>query len=273
MNIRELVQRRGIDSFTPEDFKFVTSKLAADPDRLILVGGQAIAVWGIVFDVPSPLGPTQTLTEDADWLGSKLDAKWLSERLGRPSDVDLQLAGDFESTPSSALILLLRDGTRVVLMDFLRAIAGLDAENIEKLAVPIEFNGGILKVMHPLLCLESRFANLEIIESKRKGNGPNQAVWMIDITRAYLREMIKSMEDPQQIAKAIRQIAELAEFKSSGKYCFLEFGLDALQAIPPEAVTYAGEGFAKNEWPRVVARIEAKREHWLQTRRKRSQGQ
>jgi hypothetical protein len=83
MILRELLKKQGLDSFTVEDFKFVTSKIAEDPDRLILVGGQAIAVWGIIFDVPSPQAH-QTLTEDADWLGGKLDAKWLSSRLARP---------------------------------------------------------------------------------------------------------------------------------------------------------------------------------------------
>lgn len=268
MSIRELIRRHGIDSFTLEDFKFVTSKLAADPNRLILVGGQAIAVWGIVFDVPSPIGPHQSLTEDADWLGGKLDARWLSERLGSPSEVDLQFAGDFDATPSSAIVYLLRDGRRVLMMDFLRAIAGLEIADIVKLAVTIEFNGGVLQVMHPLLCLESRFANLQIIEAKRRGNGPLQAQWMINITRTYLLQMISSGESPKEVASAIRQIAILTEFRS-GKYCFLEFQLDALTAIPDEAISYAGVGFSTMEWPRRAARIQAKREGWLRARQQR----
>lgn len=117
MRLRDLVKQQGIASFTADDFHFVTSKLSEDPGRLILVGGQAIAVWGVLLDVASPLGPQHTLTEDTDWLGGKLDAKWLCERLGPPSDVDLQFAGDFDSTPSSALAYLKR-GNRVLMMDF-----------------------------------------------------------------------------------------------------------------------------------------------------------
>lgn len=123
MRLRDLVKQQGIAGFTADDFHFVTSKLSEDPGRLILVGGQAIAVWGILLDVPSPLGEQHTLTEDADWLGGKLDAKWLCERLGSPSDVDLQFAADFDASPSSALAYLKR-GNRVVMMDSCARLLG-----------------------------------------------------------------------------------------------------------------------------------------------------
>lgn len=117
--------------------------------------------------------------------------------------------------------------------------------------------------MHPLLCLESRFANLEVIPAKRKGNGPLQALWMIDITRALLREWVDRKQDPKQVAKAIRQIAELAEFKSSGRFCLLNFHLNALDAIPDEAVVYAGAGFHNIEWPTRLRRIQEKQKNWM----------
>ncbi len=266
MRVRDLVRQQGIASFTADDFRFVTSKISEDPGRLILVGGQAVAVWGILFDTPSPLGEQQTLTEDADWLGDKLDAKWLCDRLGSPSDVDLQFAGDFDSTPSSALAFL-RRGNRVVMMDFLRAIVGPEKAEIEDLAVEVVLQESSFLVMHPLLCLESRFANLEAIPSKRRGNGPLQAVWMINITRAFLLSQVAQGQDPKQVAKAIKRIAELAEFKRAGRYCFLNFQLDPLQAIPDEAVTYAGDGFANHEWPRLHERILGKQQRWLEHHR------
>lgn len=116
--------------------------------------------------------------------------------------------------------------------------------------------------MHPLLCLESRFANLEVIPAKRKGNGPLQALWMINITRALLRDWVQQKQDPKQVTKAIRQIAELAEFKSSGRFCLLNFQLNALDAIPNEAVVYAGAGFSNIEWPMLLKRIQEKQKKW-----------
>jgi hypothetical protein len=114
MRISELVAKQGIAKFTPEDFQFVTKRIATDPDRLILVGGQAVEVWSVLFDVPSPLGNGVALTEDADWLGSKLDAKWLCDLLEQEAKVELQFASDFDATPSSAIAYVQR-GRRILL--------------------------------------------------------------------------------------------------------------------------------------------------------------
>lgn len=202
------------------------------------------------------------MTEDADWLGGKRDAQWLCDRLGSPANVELQLAKDFEGTPSSAMAYL-RRGDRVLLMDFLRTIVGPSTKDIEDLAVEVQLRETSFAVMHPLLCLESRLANLEVIPGKRRGNGPDQAKWMIDITRAFLLNWVSTCQPPKQVAKAIKKIAELAEFKSAGRYCYLNFGLNALDAIPEEAVTYAGKGFSEQEWPRLRARIVGKQARWL----------
>ena len=230
------------------------------------MGGQAVSVWGILFDIPSPLGAQQTLTEDADWLGGKLDAKWLCDRLGSSSDVDLQFAGDFDSTPSSALAFL-RRGHRVLMMDFLRAIVGPDTSEIQRLAVEVVLKEFRFLVMHPLLCLESRFANLEALPSKRRGNGPLQAAWMINITRAFLRDQVAQGLEPKQVAKAIKRIVELAEFKKEGRYCLVHFDLNAMDAIPDEAIAHAGEGFASHEWPRLRERILSKQQRWIEHHR------
>lgn len=252
---------RRIDKFTPDDFLFVTKKVSTDPGRLILVGGQALEVWSVIFDVPSPLGQGIALTEDADWLGGKLDAKWLCDQLSGGAEVDLYFADDFAATPSSAIAYVKR-GQRVLLLDFLRTIVGPSVEEVRRLAVRLELNGCTLDVLHPLLCLHSRLANLEVLEPKRIGNGPAQARWMIEIVKVFLQSMVEQGQAPDEVAKACRFVAELVEYKA-GKYCFLEFSIDALQAIPDEAVAFAGAGFAKMEWPRVLNRIAQKRAEWL----------
>ncbi|MBF5006849.1 hypothetical protein [Diaphorobacter caeni] len=260
---------RRIDKFTPDDFQFVTKKVSTDPDRLILVGGQALEVWSVIFDIPSPLGQGIALTEDADWLGGKLDAKWLCDQLSGGAEVDLYFADDFDATPSSAIAYVKR-GQRVLLMDFLRTIVGPSVEEVRRLAVRLNLDGCTMDVLHPLLCLHSRLANLEVLEPKRIGNGPAQALWMVDIARAYLLSMVERREPPDEVAETCRFIAELAEYKA-GKFCFLEFSIDALRSIPDEAVAYAGNGFATQEWPRIVNRIEIKRAKWLAHRARTAQ--
>jgi len=41
--------------FSPSDFYYVLDKTSRSPERLILVGGQALEVWGVVLDVKPPL--------------------------------------------------------------------------------------------------------------------------------------------------------------------------------------------------------------------------
>lgn len=261
MRLSDLVARQGINSFTADDFNFVTSKVSDQPNRLILVGGQAIEVWGVLLDVPSPLGDRQPLTEDADWLGGKLDARWLCDRLGAPADVQLQFAGDHDSTPSAA-IAYLRRGGRILMMDFLRMIVGPSVDAIRRLAVQVEVDGGhVICVMHPLLCLESRFSNLEIIPAKRSGNGPMQAEWALSIATAYLRRMVSEGMDPDQVVKACRQIERLA-MSSAGKYCYINYQLNPMACIPGDVIDYVGGMFQSRDWPLRLERSVNRMARW-----------
>ena len=77
-------------------------------------------------------------------------------------------------------------------MDFLRTISGPSNEQVRKLAVPVQVGGISLNVLHTLLCLESRLANVAVIPGKRVGNGIMQSVWAVNIAKAYLLQILKS---------------------------------------------------------------------------------
>lgn len=265
MRLSAHVSRHGIDSFTREDLLLVTSKVSLDPNRLVLVGGQALETWGVFFDVLAPTGDRHPLTEDADWLGDAADATWLCGLLGRDS-TELQIAKIDDQGPSSAIAFLRTQDGRVLMMDFLHSVIGLQEKEIRELAIPVKVDGGEMHVLHPLLCLASRLANLELLPSKRQGNGPMQAQWAIDIVRAYLAlAYTKSLEEgsPRQVIRAAHRVAEMAEYKS-GRYCYLTYGLDPLSAVTPELVKAVNGRFATDDWPATVARINSKRERWLE---------
>lgn len=258
MRLSAYVNQHGIDSFTREDFLFVGQKLAHDPSRLILVGGQALEVWGVLLDVLAPTGDQFPLTADTDWLGSKRDAQWLCGLLGQ--GVELHLAADFDSTPSSAYAYLQRPDGRVLLMDFLRAIVGPSNEEVQKLAVPIAVNGITLNVLHPLLCLESRLANIAVIPEKRTGNGVMQAKWAIEIGSAYLMKIVAS-GDLRQTNKACHRIATIAQSQHA-RYCLLNYGLDPMLAVTDKIIDAIGGRFKTDDWPHTRAMVEKKRSRW-----------
>ena len=258
MRLSAGVNQHGIDSFTREDFLFVGQKLTHDPSRLILVGGQALEVWGVIFDVLAPTGNKHPLTADTDWLGSKRDAQWLCDQLG--PDVELHLATDFATTASTAVAFLKRPDGRVLMMDFLRTIVGPTNETVQRLSVPIKVNGITLNVLHPLLCLESRLGNIAIIAAKRNGNGVMQAKWAINIATAYLLK-IASDGDLKQANKACHSIAYTAQSKHA-RYCFVHYSLDPMLAVSAQVVNAIGGRFASEDWPRTQAMIDKKRARW-----------
>ena len=179
MRLSEIVAKRGIDAFRFDDFLFVGKQLSQDPSRLILVGGQAIETWGHVFHVLPPTGDHAPLTEDTDFFGSKKDAQWLCNLLGKDS-TELILAKDFDPSANTAMAYILTSDGRILLIDFLKTLIGLDNEIIKATAVPIDVAGVRLNVLHPLLCLKSRLSNLEHLSVKRNTNGVMQAHWSID---------------------------------------------------------------------------------------------
>nr|WP_316643865.1 hypothetical protein [uncultured Roseateles sp.] len=264
MRLSAYVRKHGIAAFNADDFDFVGSKLSLDPSRLILVGGQAIEVWGMYFDVLAPTGDKHPLTEDADWLGSQSDAKWLCGQLGYDT-TELQLPSGDDHGPSTGLAFLERPDGRVLMMDFLRCIVGPSNEEVRRLAVPITVRGSVISVLHPLLCLKSRLANIALLPAKRRGNGPLQAEWSINIVAAYLARM-QVNNAGKQLTRACHFVAESAEYKYA-RYCFLEFGIDPLKAVTDDLVTAIGGQFSTSDWPRTVARIEAKRAKWIARRR------
>lgn len=238
MRLSQYVHEKGFDAFNADDFRFVGSKLSVDPDRLILVGGQAIETWGLYFDVLPPTGDRHPLTEDADFYGGKDDAKWLCAQLGK-ADTELILNKDFDPSPNTAIAYVRRPDGRVLLLDFLRTVVGLTPAQIKELAVPVNVGDIRFSVLHPLLCLESRLANLEKLPWKRNTNGVMQTTWSIGIVRAYLLRMRGEGASDRDIIKACHHVAEASEYRS-GPYCFHNFGIDPLKAVSQEVLDQVG---------------------------------
>jgi hypothetical protein len=259
--------------FLPGDFYYVVEKTSRSPERLILVGGQALEVWGVVLDVKPPSAVEvdeqnfHALTVDADWLGQKADAQWLADLLGRDhTELSIPAVGD--PTPSTAVLYLERNG-RVMLMDFLAGVTGIQNAELLKYAAEVDVampDGRTvpLRVLDPVHCLLSRMANLKAYASKRAGNGLLQAQWAIDILRAYLRYMVACGAPEDTMRKQCHRVAEIAEYGSkAAAFCFTRYQIDPLLTVDADVVAAGGTGFAEKDWPVTVARIRRKQSDWL----------
>lgn len=105
-------------------------------------------------------------------------------------ETELVVAKDFDPSPNSAIAYLKRPDGRILLIDFLHGIVGVSNQEICKTAVRVTVAGCELQVLHPLLCLKSRLANLESLSTKRNTNGIMQAQWAINIVHAYLLNLL-----------------------------------------------------------------------------------
>lgn len=257
MRLSQIALDRGIDAFKFDDFLFVGKQLSQDPKRLILVGGQALETWGHLFKVLPPTGQFEPLTEDTDFLGDRKDAQWLCKLLGK--DVtELHIAKNFDTSPNTAIAYLERPDGRILLIDFLRGIIGVDDKEIQRTAVQVTVAGMALNVLHPVLCLKSRLANLEKLPVKRNANGIMQAHWAVDIVGAWLRHIVSEGYEQRELIKACHSVAELAEF-GSGPYCYQNHDIDPLGAVTEGIVESIGGRFVTEDWRRKLERIKQKR--------------
>lgn len=272
---------RGLDSYRPTDFYYVLDKSSREPERLVLVGGQALEVWGTLLNVPAPVAEEKqgnyyhALTIDADWLGRREDAEWLAELLG-VERTQLCIPDPGDPTANTAVLYLERD-SRIMLMDFLATVTGLDNDDIKKFApdVVITSDSGQqlnLRVLDPIHCLQSRMSNLRVYPKKREGNGPGQAVWAVALVRAYLLYLVNNGASDKTIRGQCHRVAEMAEYGvKAAEYCFVNYHIDPLQSIVDEVIAAGGRQFQETDWPNRTSRIRAKQLHWLDKARRLAQ--
>lgn len=185
------------------------------------------------------------------------------------SHTELCIPSADDPTPSTAALYLERNG-RVMLMDFLANVTGIETAELLKYAAEVDVDmpdgrSVPLRVLDPVHCLLSRMANLRAYASKRQGNGVLQAQWALAVLRAYLRHMVQSGATEDVMRAQCHRVAELAEYGSkAAEFCFTQYQLDPLGSVDAEVVAAGGVKFAKTDWPRTVKRIRRKQTHWLQ---------
>jgi len=71
----------GYDWFQPSDLPALFQALQKASRPAILVGGQSLTFWVDYFNIPVPKGKTPYLTQDADVLATKHDARIFATEL------------------------------------------------------------------------------------------------------------------------------------------------------------------------------------------------
>lgn len=213
-------------------------------ENIVLVGGQAVVTWADYFGISSGV---RGLTTDVDYLGTRREAQLADARLQLPHKLKL---GAPEDLPNTALISVsLRGYDEPVLIDYLAMLEGLDSREISKSAVTLRLNGEALKIIHPILLLQSKIWNLYSLKHKRTPAGIEQARLAIRIVAAYFANV--EMTQRERL-KAVEKVARFAATKTA-KDVRGRHGLDVLAAIPMPTLAGLPAAFRDKRWPQITA--------------------
>jgi hypothetical protein len=241
--------------YSPQEVSELVSRLGSLSAQVVLVGGQALAFWAHYYRVRAPADLRPYVTLDVDFLGTSAQAAAFADRL---PGARLYVPTLDDHTPSSGRVVARNVLGRTLEVDFLHSLAGLSESDVRRNAVEIKDQQGrvLLRVMHPLYCLESRVRNLALLPDKRNRFGVAQAQLAVRVMRQHV---MRVLDEPNGVRKALKLIERLADLALSepGKRCFVDYRVDLLRAIPAQAVPAAE--FQQRRWPQIRAQTFAAR--------------
>lgn len=175
-----------------------------------LIGGQALNYWAGYYEAASPQlrAGAPYGSGDIDFLGSMS----VAERLARELPGRLERTGIYGPRVTMAAISYRGSDNEPRLIHFLGDMAGVSPAEVVKTSIVLE---GHLRVMHPLLCMESRVANVLELKEYDTPHAHKQALASIECAAAYVRELM-TMGDVDGVLGANERIYRLAKQRAAG---------------------------------------------------------
>jgi hypothetical protein len=253
----------GYDWFQPSDLPKFFHALQKATQPAILVGGQSLTFWVDFFKIPVPKSNTPYLTQDADVLATKHDARIFATELHGT----LNIPKSDDHTPNTAIVTYNTPDGRTLFVDFMGTLIGLTNQEIRKTAVEFEHpEYGFIRILHPTLVLKSRIVNLHRLQSKRDTNGIEQARLAVLAAKAFFENYISlglaGTNPDRYLVERVKWLGKLA-LSDAGIYVFTQWGIDVMEAAPRNLIT--NKKFHAEHWPRLESRIRAKRDRKLGT--------
>jgi hypothetical protein len=248
----------GYDWFQPGDLPKFFHALQKATQPAILVGGQSLTFWVDFFKIPVPKSNTPYLTQDADVLATKHDARIFATELNGT----LNIPKPDDHTPNTAIVTYKTPDGRTLFVDFMGTLIGLTNEEIRKTAVEFEHpEYGFIRILHPTLVLKSRIVNLHRLQSKRDTNGIEQARLAVLAAKAFFENYVSlglaGTKPDRYLIDRVVWLGKLA-LSDAGMYVFTQWGIDVMGAAPIKLIT--NKTFHVEHWPRLEARIRSKRD-------------
>jgi hypothetical protein len=242
---------------------------AVTQHKIILIGGQAIALWGAQLADYLLASEDPVTSKDVDFQGDKstvvLAARLLGGKLFLPSMDD--------ATPQTGMAKFLDSEGYERTLDFLEQPRGLDAEDVRNTAIEVDISLADgrkipLWVMHPERCLRSRVANTTL-PGKDTPLAERQLRAAISLVPAFSRLLLDEGESPRIVMKINERVFDLAYRDRSALRLYLEKGIDVSHAVLEDH--RLPEPHLRIRLPQLRARLENKRARLRRVRALRKQ--
>jgi len=234
-------------------------------DAFTMIGGQAVSSWRAALGLQDATGTVST--SDLDFLfemgagGSEL-LKAIAEKLGG----HLHTATMDQATTQIAKLVVPHVGRRgePLVVDLLSVPHGMDAKRVRRNARRLRVNQGpVLRVMHPMHCLESAVANRLTLPSPkyRSREYLTRIRAICEIVKAWTNECAKSEATVREAYRTVEALGRYAETRLPIQL-HREEGIDVLSSLPDdcEQSPLLGDAFWRRRLPQIHSRVEAKRE-------------
>ena len=227
---------------------------------LVLVGGQAVALWASQLTDRFAIELEQVASKDIDFLATPDDAQRAAELL----DAEVTLADGWEDrmNPLAGVALFLDGNHHPRRLDFLRRVHGLDTDDIRDTAIEVDVQVDehviALWVMHPHRCLESRVRNTEL-PNKQTALATRQLEASILCARAFSELLIDHAGDAGLVAaRELNERSFRLAHHSTSLRLFREHRIDVTRAVTEDERLPAAH--LQRRLPRLRAALERARQ-------------
>lgn len=250
--------------FGASDVIELASKLEAE-DNTFVIGGQATNLWAWLYhDEPELKLKGPFTSEDIDYFGSQAVARAVADALGGK----LLLPDPDDQTPNTAQIVVEFRG-KPLKIDFLNGVLGVRQRELRRGVTILEAEAEVdgkttkaqIKVLHPVLCLKSRIANMMSPALRRRDKiARTQAEAAIAIVKRFIADALNDPEAWQDAKDAFATIFRYLRNDPYMKSADIELGIDPLQILRAfEDDPRIDRRYRNFQLKKMIAKIEERR--------------
>jgi hypothetical protein len=249
---------------------------AVQDQRIVLVGGQAVAFWQRFLQRHSKdLAPVDPLTsKDIDFEGSPRAVRRAAELLAGTAKFP---DPDDAATPNTGIVIYHDPNGIKRVIDFIEAPLPLTTRDVRNSAVPIDTQADDgssiqLLVLHPERCMESRIYNVEALGKTGK-LGLRQLRVSVVCAREWSRYLLDSNDIPQsERVRAVRKLNERIFRKCLNdqrfRHAYINHHVDPFEAVLVDHPLLP-DRMRDTRYPQMQAQLEDQRRKDVRLARRR----